>query len=228
MVATPWHLVLRTVLVLGALLMLASCGRSEQRMPIFVVPFYDSDGLKINVGALSRGLAAPDAAGLRGLLSQMRARRNELNVETMYVAAIRAYDLGLKDEAAYWFYSAQYRAMLFQKLLDQSKVGGLGHRPFELQHAFRAFQQLAGEYINGHSFGDPGKLAGIIATVKAEGQHLPPLQAIYPDIAFINEAGWAEVNEGVNAGLGELIAYLSTNGDEIRAQRRANGIEGKY
>ena len=76
----------------------------------------------------------------------------------MYVAAIRLYDLGHKDEAVYWFYTAQYRARVFTSILDKENVGTIGSEAFELKQAYASFNQLAGEYINGYAFGELPKL----------------------------------------------------------------------
>jgi hypothetical protein len=209
----------------------SSCGKQQPTqagMPIYVTPYYNSDGLQIHVGKYSAVIAGMTAANAAETQKALQADWAELSPEAMYVLAIRLYDLGWKDDAVYWFYSAQYRARLFQGILDPAKVGGLGSAAFERKQAYIAFHQLSGEYINGYAFGDPAKLAGTVSTVQSEGKTLPSLQAIFPNVVFVNEAGWSRVNEGVNVGLNSFLEYLKNNAEEIKAQRKSAGMEGKY
>jgi len=197
-------------------------------MPVYITPYYNSSGLQIGVGEFSKGLAGTDVPSLQKTLSAMKAKWSELCPEAMYVAAIRLYDLGLKDESVYWFYSAQYRAKLFQGLLEPASIGGIGSKAFELKQAYNAFFQLTGTYINGYAFGDPQKLARTVGTVQAEGKTLPSLKKMYPDIAFVEEGKWPAVNETINSGMTDFIEYLTKNVDTIKKQRQEAGVEGKY
>jgi hypothetical protein len=197
-------------------------------MPVYVTPYYNSEGLQINVGKFSKQLAATTAATAEQMQKSLKSDWAVLSPEEMYVAAIRLYDLGLKDDSAYWFYSAQYRARLFQGVLDQTKVGGMGSKAFELKEAYNAFYQLSGEYINGYAWGDPLKLASTVSAVQTEGKTLPDIRAIYPDISFLPESEWAGVNEEINSGMTGLIDMLKNDVDEIKARREAAGMEGKY
>jgi hypothetical protein len=217
-------------IVLGLVLFPAckKSGGGKGPMPIYVTPFYDSQGLQVEVGAFGKELAAAaDAATIQGVIGQMRDEWSGLSPEVMYVAAIRLYDLGQKDDAAYWFYSAQYRAMLFRRLVA-GDLGTIGSKPFELVQAYGAFQQLAGEYINGYAFGNPARLAEVMTQVQEEGNTLPDMKRIFPDVALIDETLWPEANEGVNNGLASMIRNLRTGANDILAQRKAAGIEGKY
>jgi hypothetical protein len=200
----------------------------EGGMPVYITPYYNSAGLQIAVGKHSAGLAVPNADGVRKTLAAMKSEWTELPVEAMYVAAIRLYDLGLKDEAAYWFYSAQYRAKLLRALLDPAQTGSVGSPSFELTQAHNAFFQLTGEFINGYAFGDPPKLAKTVATVQAEGNTIPALKTIYPQSVFVDEKQWPARNEQINAGLIQFIEYLTNSVAEIKRQRQQAGIEGKY
>jgi hypothetical protein len=125
-----------------------------RQMPVYITPFYESEGLKITVGEHSQTLANADAKSIREIAGALKKEKDKLRAEVMYVTAIRLYDLGHKDEAVYWFYTAQYRARLFTTLLDNEKIGTIGDEAFELKHAYNAFNQLAGIYINGYGFGD--------------------------------------------------------------------------
>ena len=201
-------------------------GRSP--MPIYITPYYDSDGLKISVGEYSKELASADADTILRVCDKLKREKHRLRAEVMYVTAIRLYDLGRKDEAVYWFYTAQYRARVFTSILDKEKIGSIGAEAFELKQAYNSFNALAGEYINGYAFGDLGTLERTLKKVVEEGKLLPKYGELYPRVAFAPEEVWAGKNEEVSQGLSRLIEYVKTNADTIKEQRRKSGIEGKY
>jgi len=197
-------------------------------MPVYVTPFYDSEGLKIDVGPYSEELAAADAKTIGDVIAKLKKDQSKLRAEVMYVAAIRLYDLGRKDEAIYWFYAAQYRGRLFTALLDPAQVGGIGDEAFELKQAYNAFNQLAGVYINGYAFGELDTLKKSLQQVLDEKTKRPKLLQAYPEVKFIPESAWLARNTQVADGLAKLLDYVENNAESIRAQRKASGIEGKY
>jgi hypothetical protein len=218
------------LLLLLLLAGLCSCGRSggdEGRMPINVTPYYDFRGPQIAVGKYSEALAATSVPDLRATAAAMKADWLALRPEAMYVAAIRLYDLGLRDESAYWFYSAQYRGRLFEALVDTSQAESVGQQAFELRQAYSAFFQLSGQFINSYAFGDPQTLAQVLAEVQAQGQTLPDFAAMYEGVAFVPEAQWRQINEGINAGMTGLLDYVTNHGDEIRRLRAEVGMENR-
>jgi KaiC/GvpD/RAD55 family RecA-like ATPase len=156
-------------------------------MPIYITPFYDSKGLKVSVGDTSKKLASADAKTILEVSSELKKERDKLRAEVMYVAAIRLYDLGHKDEAVYWFYTAQYRARVFTSILDKEKVGNIGSEAFELKQAYASFNQLAGEYINGYAFGELPKFEKTLLKVVEEGKSLPKFGDVYPKVKFVDE-----------------------------------------
>lgn len=197
-------------------------------MPIYVTPYYDSDGLKISIGENSKKLAGADAKTILQISADLKKEKEKLRAEVMYVAAIRLYDLGHKDEAVYWFHSARYRARVFSSILDKEKIGSIGSEAFELKQAYVAFSQLAGEYINGYAGGDLPKLEKTLEKVMEEGKSLPKFTTIYPNVNFAPEESWAEKNKEVSKGVSGFIEHIKTNADSIKEYRKKNGIEGKY
>jgi hypothetical protein len=71
---------------------------------------------------------------------------------TMMVLAIRLYDLGLRDDAVFWFYVAKERHIVMSEVLDV-KTQGLA----QVDDAVRSFATLAGPIINGYAFCDLAK-----------------------------------------------------------------------
>lgn len=197
-------------------------------IPIYVTPFYDSRGPTIAVGTYSRELKTADSDVILNVVNKMKEQWLELPVETMFVTAIRLYDLGHKDEAVYWFYSARQRQRLFRALLQKESIGGIGSAAFEHHQAQVAFQQLAGEYINGYAFGDIPKVRNAIKTVQAESQKLANLRAAYPNVKFVEESSWQQTNDEVAKQFDQLVEFIDKDADKIRAERKKNGIENKY
>jgi hypothetical protein len=201
---------------------------SDSRMPIYITPYYDSEGPQIDVGPFSEELAAATADSIANLSSKLKTEWATLPIETMYVASIRLYDLGEKNDAVYWFYSAQFRARLLQSVLPEDSVGGIGSEGVERIQAHNAFHQLAGEYINGYAFGELNNLQKTIQLVKAENETIPQLETIYPTLDLIDNGLWPEKNKDIAAGLDSLLDSIANNAEAIKAFRKENGIEGKY
>ena len=201
---------------------------TSARMPIYITPYYNSDPLQVKVGPHSEALTLATAASAGELAAQLKQERATLPIETMYVLAIRLYDLGLKDEAVYWFYTAQFRARLLSALLPAGTPARIGNEGFERVQAHRSFHQLAGTYINGYAFGQLEQLEKTLRQVKSESEQLPPFKTIYPQLELIEEERWAEKNQEVASGFDKLLEYIVDNAEEIKAIRKQRGMEGKY
>ncbi len=201
---------------------------ATSEIPIYVTPYYNSQGPEVSVGAYSGELTTATAASIAELAKKMKAEWATLPVETMYVMSIRLYDLGRKKESVYWFYSAQVRALLFRSLLSEESIGGIGNEGFERIQAHNSFHQLAGEYINGYAFGELQSLQQSIRIVRAENETPPDLTIIYPGLDFIDRGSWPDKVNEVAADLDKLLNYIANNAKEIKETRKKNGIEGKY
>ncbi|MGD9127838.1 MAG: hypothetical protein PVH19_10725 [Planctomycetia bacterium] len=197
-------------------------------MPIHVTPWYNSEGPIVNVGKYTIGLASKDPKVVLNTISEMSRSWSELRAETMFVASIRLYDMGLKDDAFYWFQSAKHRALLFLEVVQPSESPALGDPTFELQMGFGAFSQLAGTYINGHAFGDLDKAVQIIEKVQQAESTVPNLAKAYPKIKFIDQSAWEQKNQKSLEVFTKLLDYMKKHAEEIQAERKKNGIEGKY
>jgi len=71
---------------------------------------------------------------------------------TLMVLAIRLYDVGLRDEAVFWFYAAKDRYIVMSEVIDV-KTQALA----QADDAMRSFATLAGAVINGYAFCDLAK-----------------------------------------------------------------------
>jgi hypothetical protein len=198
------------------------------RIEVYVTPYYNSKGPTIDVGPFSKGLGANSEPEFVATIAKMKQSWDNLSFPEVYVAAIRLYDLGFRNEAICWFYSAQYRGRLFGTLLDREKMGSLGAPGFELAQAANALQQLVGPYINGYGFGDIDRLVPIIERVQKEGRVIPDLNKIYPGVTFKNRSEWEKGNKELNEGLGKLVQTLKEQKANIKQQRIERGVEAKF
>ena len=199
-----------------------------ERIEVYITPFYNSKGPAIEVGPWSKGLSAKSEPEFVATILKMKQSWNTLRFPEMYVAAIRLYDLGFRNEATYWFYSGQYRGRLLASLADREKMGSIGAPGFELVQAANAFQQLVGPYINGYAFGDMERLIGIVERVQKENKTVPDLDKTYPGIAFKPRSDWDPDNDGINEGLTKLMSMLKDQKASIKKTRIDNGTEAKF
>jgi hypothetical protein len=195
---------------------------------VYVTPYYNSAGPTIDVGPFSKGLGSGSEAEFVTTVSKMKGSWNNLKFPEMYVGAIRLYDRGFRNEAVYWFYSAQYRGRLLTSLLDEGRIGTIGDPGFELAQAENAFQQLVGQYINGYAFGHIDDLARIIQRVQKEGKAIPDLNRVYPGVNFKNRSQWGTLNQELNEGMGGLLGMLKDQKSGIKQQRVESGIEASF
>lgn len=198
------------------------------RVDAYVTPYYNSSGPVIRIGKYSGGLASKNPKTLVATVRTMKKKWTGLSFVELYVAAISLYDAGYRNEATYWFYTAQYRGRLFASLADQKKLGSIGSPAFELYQAQNAFFQVAGTSINGYAFGEPDTTAAIVRRVQNENRTIGNLQAIYPGVTFIGKAQWKAKNAAINSGLGELAATIVAQRNEMKQQRVANGTEARF
>ena len=198
------------------------------RIEVYVTPYYNSKGPVIDVGRFSKGLAANNEAEFVATIAKMKEAWDNLTFPEMYVAAIRLYDQGFRDEATYWFYSAQYRGRLLGSLVDREKMGSMGDPGFELVQAANAFQQLVGPYINGYAFGDIDNVVQIVERVQKENRALPDLNKIYPRVIFKKKSEWEAGNTGLNEGMTKFLATLKEQKADIKRQRVERGMDAKF
>ncbi len=198
------------------------------RIDAYVTPYYNSSGPVIRIGKYSAGLASKNDGQFVATIQRMKKEWSGLSFVELYVAAICLYDRGYRNEATYWFYSAQYAGRQFALLADQQKLGSIGDRGFELYHAQNAFLELVGPDINGYAFGDVDSLASTIRKVQRANQTVRNVQGIYPGVAFASKSSWQRINADLNSGLGTLAVQLTNQKAEIKAQRVQNGTEARF
>lgn len=219
---------LSCAVALGLLLPLPAVADDAGRINAYVTPYYNSAGPVIHVGAYSAGLASKNPGTFVATIVRMKKQWDRLNFAELYVGAIQLYDAGYRNEAAYWFYTAQYRGRLFAMLVDPKKMGGMGDSGFELFHAQDAFFQLAGPNINGYAFGDIDNLLSIVRRVQSENRTVSDMKAMYPGVAFVQRSQWQQKNLELETGLENLETSLAGQKSSIAQQRAQNGTAARY
>ena len=200
---------------------------SAQTIEIYVTPYYNSKPLTINVGEYSQRLKTGNPEQLLELADEISKKVDEVNIETLYVLAIRLYDAEKKDEAVYWYYTAQIRKNIFVKMQDSNR-GGIGSPAFEIPHALQSFNKLSGEWINGYAGGNPEYLAQTVKRVLNECSHMSYIQRAYPLLQFKPEEEQAAfISEQVQS-YEKMCQWLIENKNDVLRQRKERGIEGKY
>ena len=193
-----------------------------------VEPFYDSEGLKINIGRYSKDFAISDDKKFVEAIFKIKENWANLTVEELFVGAIRLYDMEYRDEAVYWFYSAQFRAKVYQGSLEQPKAEKMGDASFDLQQVQKDFFKATGQYINGYAFRSIDKVGKVIERVNKESEALVDMTKIYPNVTFIEASKQKEVVVATVDGLVKVSKMLVEKREEIKKMRTENGIDLKF
>ncbi|CAN5278505.1 hypothetical protein BH10PSE9_BH10PSE9_05730 [soil metagenome] len=133
----------------------ANAAEPARHVAIYVQPYYESGRTaeappKVNIGAtfnpLLASLRKEDILAAR---DRIAAEPKLVTPMTMMVLAIRLYDIGQRDDAAFWFYAAKDRYITLADVIDIG-AAGLGG----VEDAVKSFVTLAGPFINGYAFCD--------------------------------------------------------------------------
>jgi hypothetical protein len=129
-----------------------------------------------------------------------------------YILANRLLAANRKDEAVFWFYAGQLRYRI--RLACHPDLA-----PDVEPALFGSLQETVGRPINEYAGADPAAWAAAVERARAW------------DAATHNgyepKAACAAAIADQRAGMGQLIAHLRANPDEIRRQRAANGLPNR-
>lgn len=149
--------ILRQVTIAASLVfsLPAIAAEPVRQIGIYVQPFYEAargpgERPRVAVGSQYNDLLASsrreDILAARDLILAKPALVTPM---TMMVLAIRLYDVGLRDDAVFWFYVAKDRYIVLSEVLNV-KTPQLA----QADDAVRNFATLAGPVINGYAFCD--------------------------------------------------------------------------
>ncbi len=148
---------MRALLLCAGLLAAASAGAAYQVrfIQVKVVPYYEAglqraDRPRVNVhSGFDRELASNEAADIAAVRDAIRAAPAQVTPITMMVLAIRLYDVGLRDDAVFWFHAARDRMATAAAALDTNFP-----EIAPIEAATRAFALRLGPILNGYALCD--------------------------------------------------------------------------
>ena len=148
---------------------------------------------------------------------------------TLMVLAIRFYDVGLRDDAVFWFYAAKDRYLTLDEVVDVG-AGGLA----QVEDAVRSFSTLAGPIINGYAFCDIANQQAIRAKA-LDWVEQNPYEAIFmerlPAKAQRSQGrrcAAAVATDPRERREGARLSADAGNAAQFRADRARNGTDAKF
>jgi hypothetical protein len=200
---------------------------------IHVQPYYEAARApggtpRVAVGSTFDGLASSRRADISALRDKIVADPRLVTPMTLMVLAIRLYDVGLRDDAVFWFYAAKDRYLTLDGVVDVG-AGGLA----QVEDAVRSFATLAGPFINGYAFCDIANQQAIRAKA-LDWVEQNPYEAIFmerlPAKSKDRKTALRDAIAGIRASAAKESAYLRDpkNAAEMRATRAKNQMNAKF
>jgi hypothetical protein len=224
--------ILVVVLLAGSLPAIAA--EPVRQIGIHVQPFYEAartptERPRVAVGSQYNDLLGSsrreDILAARDLIVAKPALVTPMS---MMVLAIRLYDVGLRDDAVFWFYVAKDRYIVLSEVLNV-KTPQLA----QADDAVRNFATLAGPVINGYAFCDLAKQKA--AHAKAlEWVEANPYQVMFrPDVPALPGDRAANlkralVNAKERAAKGSAYFDDPKTREDFYATRKRNEADVKF
>ncbi|WP_373778071.1 hypothetical protein [Glaesserella sp.] len=143
---------------------------------------------------------------------------------TMYALAARAYDLGLRDEAVFWYYVGQSRLSMVDHVLDLSKMS---------MAEYAGFDRLVGAVVNPYAFCRIEKQRELqLKAVNWVKSH--PYQALFeasiPSKQQDRQKALADAINNLDKSLADTKAYfdVAKNRAEFELQRQENKVDQRF
>jgi hypothetical protein len=147
-------------LLIGVLLALSchsSAAEPERHISAYVLPYYQSAPAGQSAAqpqvAVNRSvddlLSANDPKAILSAERQIEQAPQLVSPMALMVLAIRLYDTGARERAAFWYYAASDRYTTLEAVLDTDSSPLV---PF--RHAMKAFAAVAGPVITGYAYCD--------------------------------------------------------------------------
>jgi hypothetical protein len=152
---TAYALPIVTAIGLWFFSSLSVAAEPVKTIPVFVTPYYEAaknagDEPTVRVGTPYEDiLASNNIVDIARARDEMSKNTGNTTPMTMMVLAIRLYDVGLRDDAVFWFYVAKGRYETMAGVLEMNSPMLTG-----VTEATRNFAILAGPYLNGYAFCD--------------------------------------------------------------------------
>ena len=226
----------RSIALIAAILLpvVAQAVEPVKRIDIEVQPFYRAartatERPQVAVGgSISGPLSSTRREDIAAARDAIAADPKLMTPMTLMVLAIRLYDVGLRDDAVFWFYAAKDRYITLSDVLDV-EASHLG----QADDAVRAFATLAGPVINSYAFCDLARQKELRLKALAWVEQ-NPYGAIFMD-RFVAKPG--DRAENLKRALHEARLRLEKeqayfddagNRDAFYAKRKQNNVEEKF
>lgn len=124
-----------------------------KRIDIFVLPYYQSstssnDHPKVHVAKnFDERLSSDRLEDILAVRDEIELQPGLITPMTLMVLAIRLYDVGLRNDAVFWFYVAKDRYITLSEVVDMRSSGLLG-----VEDSIGNFAGLAGQFVNSYAF----------------------------------------------------------------------------
>lgn len=224
------------VTIASGLVLAASAFASEpvKHVGIYVTPYYEAAREPGGTPSISVAktydarLASNRAEDLRRVRDDIAANNAMLTPMTLMVLAIRLYDVGLRDDAVFWFYAAKNRYFTLEGVADVRAP-----QLAQVEDAVRNFAALAGPVINGYAFCDVANQQRIAARA-LQWTIDNPYKALFLPQVPARPGDRAQNLQKTLAGLKANVAkereYLAKpeNVARFKQQRRDNAADQRF
>jgi hypothetical protein len=204
--------VLKPATLIAAFLLQSVCAFAVEpvkRIAIYVQPYYQAAdspdepplvAIGESLSGMLRSNRREDIVAARDFIV---AQPRLVTPMSLMVLAIRLYDVGLRDDAVFWFYVAKDRFITLSDVIDIDASGMA-----QVEDAVRSFATLAGPVINGYAFCDLAKQKELRAKALAWVEQ-NPYQVVFMD-RFTAKPG----DRAANLKLAIRVAQLNVDKEQ--------------
>jgi hypothetical protein len=205
-----------------------------KQIDIYVTPYYVSaktlDGNpRISVAtAFDTQLSSNRREDILGVRDAIQAQSKLITPMTLMVLAIRLYDVGLRDDAVFWFYVAKDRYLTMTDVVDM-KAPSLA----TVNDAMDAFHTLAGPFINSYAFCNLAKqLDAEVKSIAWTEQH--PYEAVFmenlPALPGDRTQNLKKSIQGLKENVQKQRQYFDNpkNLEDFNKSRKENHVPEQY
>lgn len=212
----------------------AALAAPVKRVDIYVTPYYEAakgpnGAPKVAVGKTYDTLLASNSRDdIVRARDEINRNNSLVTPMTMMVLAIRLYDVGLRDDAVFWFYAAKDRFMTLAGVSDIKS-----RELAQVEDAVKNFAILAGPVINGYAFCDVAKQQELrqkalkwVVDNPYKAMFLPQVPALPGD----REQNLKKAVAEITAAAAKEREYLSkpANVAELKAKRKQNDADAMF
>ena len=194
-------LTLCALLAAPALALAAPAAEPVRQLGIYVPPYYEAgatfaEAPKVAVDPVyDTLLASMKQADIKKARDAIAARPDMVKPETMMVLAIRLYDVGLRDDALFWYYAGRDRFLTMDAVLDMRSL-----RLVKVAETMESFVGAIGDAMEGYAYCDVAR--------HQEREDRAIAWVAMHSYVLLGDAGLPALQEDRNAALGDALARL--------------------